>query len=96
MYVTASNFALSNIKRACHSHFGKVNRPQSPQYRRIRKKTPYPSVFLIKMADRQGFEPWIPFGGIHDFQSCAFDHSAIYPKQRLTYIIFFIFATNFL
>ena len=34
------------------------------------------------MADRQGFEPWIPFRGIHDFQSCAFDHSANSPWSR--------------
>ena len=32
------------------------------------------------MADRVGFEPTVPFGGTHDFQSCAFDHSAIYPS----------------
>ena len=30
------------------------------------------------MADRQGFEPWIPCG-IHAFQACAFSHSAICP-----------------
>ena len=48
------------------------------------------------MADRQGFEPWIPFGGIHDFQSCAFDHSAIYPKTDTTYRNNLNFATNIL
>ncbi len=79
MYVSTVNFAFSNIKRAYHSHFGKVNHPQSPHFRRIRKKTLNPSVFLIKMADRVGFEPTVPFRGTHDFQSCAFDHSAIYP-----------------
>ena len=26
-----------------------------------------------------GFEPMIPFWGIHTFQACAFDHSAISP-----------------
>ena len=25
------------------------------------------------MAERKGFEPLIPFWGIHDFQSCALD-----------------------
>ena len=30
------------------------------------------------MAERQGFEPWIPCG-IHAFQACAFSHSAISP-----------------
>ncbi len=32
------------------------------------------------MAERQGFEPWIPCG-IHAFQACAFSHSAISPQQ---------------
>ncbi len=31
------------------------------------------------MAERQGFEPWIPCG-IHAFQACAFSHSAISPQ----------------
>lgn len=79
MYVSAGNFAFSNIKRAYHSHFSNVNRSQSPCFRRIRKKTLFSSVFLIKMADREGFEPSVRFGRTHDFQSCAFDHSAIYP-----------------
>jgi hypothetical protein len=30
------------------------------------------------VAERQGFEPWIPCG-IHAFQACAFSHSAISP-----------------
>jgi hypothetical protein len=34
--------------------------------------------FIDKVADRQGFEPWIPCG-IHAFQACAFSHSAICP-----------------
>src|SRR5665213_4427618 len=32
------------------------------------------------MAERQGFEPWIPCG-IHAFQACAFSHSAISPRS---------------
>jgi hypothetical protein len=28
------------------------------------------------IAERKGFEPSIPFWGIHAFQACAFDHSA--------------------
>ena len=32
------------------------------------------------MAERQGFEPWIPCG-IHAFQACAFSHSAISPRR---------------
>lgn len=57
MYVSAGNFAFSNIKRAYHSHFGKVNRRQSPRFHRIQKKTLQTSVFLIKLADEEGFEP---------------------------------------
>ena len=82
MYVTALNFVFSNIKRAYHSHFDDVNCLQSPCFRRIRKKTLLSSVFLIKMADREGFEPSVRFRRTHDFQSCAFDHSAIYPITK--------------
>jgi integrase/recombinase XerD len=35
-------------------------------------------VFGRGLAERQGFEPWIPCG-IHAFQACAFSHSAISP-----------------
>nr|DAM85495.1 MAG TPA: hypothetical protein [Caudoviricetes sp.] len=52
MYVSAKNFASSNIKRAYHSQFSDVNRQQSPCFRGIRKKTLQSSVFLIKMAER--------------------------------------------
>ena len=31
-----------------------------------------------RMADGQGFEPWLPFGK-HAFQACALDHSATHP-----------------
>lgn len=82
MYVSAKNFASSNIKRAYHSQFSDVNRQQSPCFRGIRKKTLYPSVFLIKLADRVGFEPTVPFGGTHDFQSCTFGLSVICPLHR--------------
>ena len=30
-------------------------------------------------AERVGFEPTIPFWGIHTFQACSFDHSDISP-----------------
>ena len=33
------------------------------------------------MAERQGFEPWIPFG-IHAFQACALGHYAISPVSK--------------
>src|ERR1700761_7891510 len=35
---------------------------------------------LWEVAERQGFEPWIPCG-IHAFQACAFSHSAISPHS---------------
>ena len=31
------------------------------------------------MAESQGFEPWVRDYRTHDFQSCAFDHSANSP-----------------
>ena len=37
------------------------------------------------MAEREGFEPSKPFWGLHDFQSCAFDHSAISPHPDSKY-----------
>ena len=67
MYVTAENFAIFDLKRAYHSHFGGVNGLQSPCFRQIRKKTLEQSVFLIKMADREGFEPSVRFRRTHDF-----------------------------
>ena len=32
------------------------------------------------MAESQGFEPWVRDYRTHDFQSCAFDHSANSPS----------------
>ena len=37
--VITEKFAFFDLKRAYHSQFSKVNLRQSPQYRRIRKKT---------------------------------------------------------
>ena len=40
-----------------------------------------------------GFEPTIPFWGIHTFQACAFDHSATSPflegSKKFTFLDFF-------
>lgn len=36
------------------------------------------------MADRVRFELTVPFGGTHDFQSCAFDHSANSASYQVT------------
>src|SRR5208337_736023 len=33
----------------------------------------------FKLAEREGFEPSIPFWSMHAFQACAFNHSAISP-----------------
>ena len=42
-------------------------------------------VFLVPsfMAEARGFEPPRPFGP-HDFESCAFNHSATLPPLILT------------
>src|SRR5580698_673048 len=34
----------------------------------------------ILFAEREGFEPSIPFRSIHTFQACSFDHSDISPS----------------
>lgn len=44
------------------------------------------------LAESQGFEPWRRSSRLHDFQSCAFDHSANSPfnfllSQKARYII---------
>ena len=33
------------------------------------------------MADREGFEPSVPFWGTHTFQACSFDHSDTCPLR---------------
>ena len=33
------------------------------------------------LAETEGFEPSIPFGGIHTFQACLFNHSSRSPEQ---------------
>ncbi len=33
-------------------------------------------------AERRGFEPRIPFGGIHAFQACLLSHSSIFPSKK--------------
>ena len=47
------------------------------------------------MADREGFEPSVRFRRTHDFQSCAFDHSAIYPRCYLFSFFYFILQELF-
>lgn len=44
------------------------------------------------MADRVGFEPTVPFGGTHDFQSCTFGLSVICPRHRF-YNLFLCLAS---
>ena len=47
------------------------------------------------MADREGFEPSVRFRRTHDFQSCAFDHSAIYPNRLCISGFYFILQELF-
>lgn len=79
MYVSAKNFASSNIKRAYHSQFSDVNRQQSPCFRGIRKKTLFLSVFLNKWRMRRDLNPRYESPRIHDFESRAFSLSATHP-----------------
>src|SRR5262245_24621148 len=34
------------------------------------------------MAEREGFEPSVPFWSTHALQACTFDHSVISPKSE--------------
>lgn len=36
---------------------------------------------LVDSAEREGFEPSIPFRGIHTFQACSFNHSDTSPYR---------------
>jgi hypothetical protein len=36
-------------------------------------------LYVLYLAESQGFEPWKPFWSLHTFQACAFDHSANSP-----------------
>ncbi len=43
---------------------------ENPEKREENKKKK-PHMRLFFLAEKEGFEPSIPFWGIHDFQSCA-------------------------
>ena len=68
-----SNARLSLGRRTLFS------RVQIPFSTGLKQKTTRKGCFFILMAEREGFEPSVRFGRTHDFQSCAFDHSAISP-----------------
>lgn len=52
--------------------------------RRLAKKKPFQIMSFSETAwfsaERRGFEPLIPFRGIHAFQACQFNHSCIFPS----------------
>jgi hypothetical protein len=54
---------------------------RSLQGRLMRASQPAEFQKYKEVAERQGFEPWIPCG-IHAFQACAFSHSAISPRWQ--------------
>ena len=47
--------------------------------RKTAKTALYHSIKCGNLAESQGFEPWRRSSRLHDFQSCAFDHSANSP-----------------
>ena len=57
------------------------------------KKKDHPKDGLF-MAEKEGFEPSIPFWGIHDFQSCALGQLRDFSKScsQLAYITAFVFV----
>ena len=48
-------------------------------YARYAKTRVFRTRVLILHAEKEGFEPSIPFWGIHTFQACSFDHSDTSP-----------------
>ena len=48
---------------------------------------------IFHTAEKAGFEPAIPFRGIHAFQACLFNHSSISPFFRLLDRFAFRFKT---
>ena len=42
-----------------------------------------PKFNTVFLAESQGFEPWRRSSRLHDFQSCAFDHSANSPSSPI-------------
>ena len=67
----------------------KISSENDLKYKKYGIKPKFNTVFL---AESQGFEPWRRSSRLHDFQSCAFDHSAnspfnFLPSQKARYII---------
>ncbi len=50
---------------------------------RLNRKRPMSPPDSGTMAEREGFEPSVPFWGTHDFQSCAFNRSATSPYWHI-------------
>ena len=50
---------------------------------KIAKTALYLPIKRGNLAESQGFEPWRRSSRLHDFQSCAFDHSANSPNIHL-------------
>ena len=63
-------------KGVVHGEYSKVKIIAQPSFKgRVR--------YDLKLAEGEGFEPSIPFWGIHTFQACAFNHSAIPPAWAI-------------
>ena len=50
------------------------------------KRSVFTLIFFIHLAERQGFEPWIRHKRMPDFESGAFDHSAIFPFSTTAFL----------
>src|SRR5215217_1675750 len=52
--------------------------------------------FIIQVAESEGFEPSIPFRGIHTFQACSFNHSDNSPdsSERVANVSFHFRLNN--
>ena len=75
-------FALRSCARQAESfdsvkHSMMKNGPSPPRRTRTMSERPQGA---NRMAEREGFEPSNPFWGLRDFESRAFNHSAISPQ----------------
>ena len=68
----------STVHRTVETYF------QIPPFRQIKKDHILKDVVFF-MAEKEGFEPSIPFWGIHDFQSCALGQLRDFSRYPATF-----------
>ena len=80
MLETGEILGIKASKGKCHR---KVGLPSAPEKQLTGVHFSHLTVFTVfddSLAEGEGFEPSRPFWGLRDFESRAFDHSAIPPR----------------